>query len=99
MAIEQFLFTRNIGSQSFSVFVPCKDWDDARDIAAKTGMTVEGNKVSTIPCVPIRQFMTFLSSLMDNGEESDFRIKWKPIAEEQIEAFLCCGWDEKPHEQ
>lgn len=91
--VTQFLFTRKIGTQCFSVMIPCDGWDDAKDIAEKTGMTVDGDNVHTIPCVPIPQFMQFLSSLT-----FDERIQWKPHADEQIEAFLTCGWPEEPHE-
>lgn len=91
--IKQFLFTRTIDGHHFSVMVPCKNWDDANDFAKKTGMKVDGSDVHTIPCIPIFQFMMFCSSLVEGN------LKWKPHAEEQIEAFLTAGWPEEPNEQ
>ncbi len=90
---KQFLFTRTLGTEHFSVMIPCRDWDDARDIEAKTGMKVEGTDIHTVPCIPVFQFMMFCGSLVE-GEAP----KWKPHAEEQIEAFLTCGWPEEPQE-
>lgn len=92
--IKQYLFTRPINGSRFSVLIPCVDWNDANDIAAKTGMKAEGSDVHLIPCVPIPQFMTFCESLVEGGE-----LRWKQHAQEQIEAFLCAGWPEEPHEE
>ena len=94
--VQQFLFSRKIDNINYSLTIPCKDWADAFDLAEKTGMKAEGSNVHTIPCVPIFQFMSFCQSLIEGNEEYNF--KWKPYAEEQIEAFLSAGWPEEPHE-
>jgi len=93
MSVKQFLFSRKIGTQCFSLLIPCQDWQDAKDLAARTGMIAEGTDMLTIPCVPIPQLMVFLQTLAIGDE-----IKWKYYAEEQIEAFLSAGWPERPHE-
>ena len=76
----------------------CLDWEDAKAVAKATGWELCGDQVTTIPCIPIPQFMQFLSSLMEGGDEADYRIHWKPHAEEQIEAFLQAGWPEEPQQ-
>lgn len=92
--ITPCLFTRTIKGRAFSVIVSCDGEEDAKAFAEKSGMSFDGTNVHTIPCVPVFQMMMFMQTLAEGDG-----IRWKPYAEEQIEAFLTAGWPEKNHEQ
>lgn len=91
--VKQFSFTRKIDGARYGVLVPCTGWIDAVEFAKKADLVLEGTDVCSVPVIPIPQLMSFIAASLVEGD-----FKWRPFADEQLEAFISCGWPEQPRE-